>query len=147
MTQIRKWLEVHQQLIQLMASCSLAMLVATLVAVSVVIMQLPADYFADRHRHPTHSPRRSSPLYACFVVVKNILGVIVILAGVALLMLPGQGLVTILIGLALTNFPGKFAVERWMVRRRGVGRVLNWIRAKVGRPPFVISMQTEEAAQ
>ena len=141
MTQIREWLETHQQILQLLASCSLAMLVITLVAVPVVVMCLPENYFAAKRRKPARKSAQHHLLYTGLTVVKNLLGAVVIIAGLALLFLPGQGIITILIGLALTNFPGKFAIERWIVRRPGVSKTLNWIRAKVGKPPFVIPTQ------
>lgn len=143
MAQIREWLHVHQHLLQLLASCSLIMLAITLVAIPVVVMNLPEDYFAASQRRSTHRPLRFNPLYAGLVIVKNLLGVVVILAGLALLMLPGQGVITILIGLALTNFPGKFAIERWIVRQPGVSTTLNWIRTKGGKPPFAAPPQTK----
>ena len=66
------------------------------------------------------------------------LGVVFILAGLAMIVLPGQGVLTILIGLALTNFPGKYALEQRLVRRPAVSGALNWIRQKAGRPPLEI---------
>ena len=141
MAQIREWLEAHQQALQLMGSCSLIMLVITLVAVPVVVMNLPEDYFATKRRKPARKSSGFNLFYAGFVIVKNLLGVVVIIAGLALLILPGQGIITILIGFALTNFPGKFAIERRIVRQPGVSKTLNWIRAKVGKPPFIIPRQ------
>ena len=58
--------------------------------------------------------------------------------GLILLVLPGQGLLTILIGLLLLDFPGKRAVELKLVRRPGIAAFLNRMRARHGRPPFVV---------
>ena len=116
------------------------MLVVTLVAVPVVIMCLPEDYFSTKRRKPARKSVQHHLLYTGLVIVKNLLGIVVIVAGLALLFLPGQGIITILIGFALTNFPGKFTIERWIVRRPGVSKTLNWIRAKVGKSPFIIPM-------
>ena len=55
-----------------------------------------------------------------------------------LLVLPGQGLLTMLIGLLLLDFPGKRAVELKLVRRPGIAAFLNRMRARHGRPPFVV---------
>ncbi len=53
-----------------------------------------------------------------------------------MLVTPGQGLLTLLIGLLLLNFPGKYRLERWLVRRPGVLRTLNWVRRRRGQEHF-----------
>jgi len=143
MAQISEWLEAHRHVIELLSSCSLLLLAVTLVAVPVVVMHLPTDYFAVKRREPARRLIQHNLLYTIFIALKNLLGIIIIITGIALLVLPGQGIITILIGFALTNFPGKFAIERWIVQQSKVSKTLNWIRAKVGKPPFVIPKQTE----
>ena len=71
-------------------------------------------------------------------MLKNLGGYALVGAGVAMLVLPGQGLLTILIGLGLIDFPGKREFERWIVCRRPVGRALNWMRRRAHRPPLVL---------
>lgn len=44
--------------------------------------------------------------------LRNVLGAILLVAGIAMLVLPGQGVPTILISLGLMNFPGKYRLER-----------------------------------
>jgi len=69
-------------------------------------------------------------------VVKNVVGWLLVGAGVAMLVLPGQGILTLLVGLTLVNFPGKRDLELWLVRRVPVRRALDWIRRRAGRPPL-----------
>ncbi len=57
-----------------------------------------------------------------------------VLAGIAMLVLPGQGVLTIVVGLVLMNFPGKYRLERWMATRRPIWKSLNWLRRKARRP-------------
>lgn len=140
MAPISEWLEAHLPAIQLLGYGSLIVLVITLAAVPVVVMHLPTNYFAARRRKPARRSARHQLLCTGCVVVKNLAGVAVVIIGLALLMLPGQGIITILVGLALMNFPGKFAIERWIVRQPKVSKTLNWIRAKTGKPPFEIPM-------
>jgi hypothetical protein len=59
---------------------------------------------------------------------------VLILAGVAMLVLPGQGILMILIGLMLMDIPGKRALERRLVQQPSVWQVMNWIRAKAHQP-------------
>ncbi|HEX7036279.1 MAG TPA: PGPGW domain-containing protein [Pseudomonadales bacterium] len=115
---------------------SLVALVATAVGVPWVVARLPSDYFTRPRRS---SWRRSAerPMLALAVSVgKNLLGSVLVLLGVLMLITPGQGLLTLLIGLLMLNFPGKYRLERWLVRRPGVLRALNWLRRRRGQPPF-----------
>jgi hypothetical protein len=67
------------------------------------------------------------------------LGAILVAAGLAMLMLPGQGILTILIGLGVMNFPGKYRLERWIISRPTVLKAVNWIRSKSHHPPLVMT--------
>ncbi|MHC5082639.1 MAG: hypothetical protein ACYTET_01690 [Planctomycetota bacterium] len=143
MAQIQEWFQAHQQTLHLLGSFSLLLLLMTLAAIPFVVMNLPEDYFSPERRQPARKSGRFDLLYSGFVIIKNLLGFIIIIVGLVLLFLPGQGIITILIGFSLTNFPGKFNIEKWIVRRPGVSGTLNWIRSKVGKPPLVIPRQTE----
>ena len=68
------------------------------------------------------------------LITKNLLGIVLLIAGLAMLLVPGQGLLTIVVGMLLIDFPGKFRVERWLVTRRQVWRSINWLRKRAGRP-------------
>lgn len=112
---------------------------ATLLAIPWVVSRLPADYF-DHTRRERWQSSSEAPLPALLLgLAKNLLGVILVVLGVVMLFIPGQGLLTILIGLLLMNFPGKYRLERWLVHRPGVLRSLNWLRSRRGRPPFRLS--------
>ncbi len=75
-------------------------------------------------------------LQCLFVVCKNVFGLILVLAGLAMLILPGQGLLTIFVGLLLMNFPGKFSLERRIIRYTPIFRTINWIRQRQNIPPL-----------
>ena len=95
------------------------------------VARIPSDYFTrprDTHRWQVLLQPRA--------IVRNLLGLPVLLAGIAMLVLPGQGLLTIMIGLGIMNFPGKFELEKWIVTRKGVLQALNWIRRKAKHPPI-----------
>jgi hypothetical protein len=108
----------------------------TLLFVPWVVVRLPADYFQYRKRHPVPWGTYHPVLRALFLVGKNLLGLLLVLTGLAMLVLPGQGLLTMLIGIMLLDFPGKFRCERWLVRRKPVLRAVNWLRIKRHRAPF-----------
>lgn len=140
MAAVVAWVREHAVLFQVLGAASLAMFVLSLVVFPLVVISLPPDYFVRERRDPVRQLRRRPLLWAAVMVVKNLLGAALIAAGVAMLVLPGQGLLTILVGLALTNFPGKFTLERRLVRVPSVGRALNRIRTAAGRPPLEIPL-------
>ncbi|MEM7201955.1 MAG: hypothetical protein AAF628_16935 [Planctomycetota bacterium] len=111
---------------------SLAMFVLTPMAAAWVIIRMPVDYFTRAAPPPPRHPVGR----VVAKVLGMLLGVLLILAGVAMLVLPGQGLLTILIGLMLTGLPGRRRIEQRVVRRAGVRRALNAIRRRAARPPL-----------
>jgi hypothetical protein len=94
---------------------------------------LPADHFAASR---TEAPREWSVVGWGLRLGKNLLGLVFVLAGLAMLVLPGQGLLTLLIGLLLLDFPGKRAIERRLVARPTLRAFLDRMRAKRGAPPL-----------
>lgn len=118
------------------SGASLLSAAATLLTIPWVIARLPADYFHHSHRENWRGSQRPPAIALVFGVVKNLVGAVLLVLGVVMLFIPGQGLLTILVGLLLMNFPGKYRLERWLVQRPGVLRSLNWLRKRHGRPPF-----------
>lgn len=138
MSSLTSMIRDHQLLLGWFGSISLGLIVVTVVVFPIVVIQLPQDYFVRERRELAWLSRRYPALWWFLTIVKNILGLVLILAGIAMLVLPGQGLLTILIGLALMNFPGKFALERRIARRPRIASSLNRIRKAAGRPPLAI---------
>ena len=103
----------------------------------VLVLLLPRRYFAAQ-RWRTFDER---PAWVRWLVVvgKNLLGVLIIVLGIALSLpgIPGQGLLTVLIGALLLDIPGKHRLLRWIGARPGVIRSLNRLMAVFGRPPLV----------
>ena len=106
---------------------------ASMVAVPWLIVRMPADYFVARQKPHL----RTSLIQSIIWVVRNSVGLLLVLLGVVLLFLPGQGILTILIGLAISTFPGKYRMERAIIRRRTVYDSVNWIRNRAGRAPII----------
>ena len=74
------------------------------------------------------------------LVLKNIMGFTLLLAGIAMLVLPGQGLLSILMGLVLMDYPGKFHLEQKIVSRPKLMQFINWLRRKQKQPPLVLEI-------
>ena len=115
---------------------SLLAAVATIIGVPWVVIRLPRDYFARPERVVWRGSADAPVLALVFGLLKNLLGLVLIILGLIMLVTPGQGILTLLIGLLLMNFPGKYRLERWLVLRPGVLRGLNWLRHRRGQLPF-----------
>ncbi len=138
MPEILNWVREYQPLLQWLGGVSLLMFVMTLIVFPLVIVYLPQDYFLRQERDPARQTRRHPVVWFTLTVLKNILGAVLIVAGLAMLVLPGQGLLTILIGVTLVNFPGKYALERRIVSKPAIANTLNRIRKRAGRPKLEI---------
>ncbi len=119
-----------------MALASIVMFVLGVLAVPLLVARIPADYFARAHRSDLCRSKRSRWLHCIWVILKNILGLGLLFAGILMLVLPGQGTLTILLAAGLLDFPGKYRLEVWIVTRKGVLDSINWIRRKAGVEPL-----------
>jgi Putative transmembrane protein (PGPGW) len=128
------WLYGHKAVLWWLGALSIVTLVGTLVALPLVVARLPPDYFTHAPRPGRRRHAQSSGARVLWRLGKNLLGLLMVLVGVALLLLPGQGILTILIGLMLLDFPGKRRLERRLVQQPSVWRAINWMRAKAHQP-------------
>ena len=104
--------------------------IANVDAVPYIIARLPTDYFLTIHS--SFPPRtRWSRLRG---VARNIVGFSIILIGLLMLVLPGQGMLTILIGACLLDIPGIRRLKTRLLRRSRVQAGIDWIRIKCGKP-------------
>ncbi len=101
-------------------------LVATFVALPRVLGGLPADYF-----HPDAQIVESP-----YKVVRNLVGWPLLLLGIVLIPLPGQGLLTVLAGLVLADVPGKRWLARMILSQGPLRRAVNLVRERRGAPPL-----------
>lgn len=132
---IWQWAEANGELLGWLFVGSIVSLVMCALLLPVIVLRLPADYFASaRDRQP---PPRTLLGWG-WRIGKNVLGVLFLLAGIAMLVLPGQGLLTMLIGLMLINFPGKRRLERRIVSRPAILRILDNLRARRSLPPLIV---------
>jgi hypothetical protein len=129
------WVKSQDATFWWLVSGSLVALLFTPIVVWWMITRLPRNYFS-KERKPLQWAARYPALRMTLLVVKNFFGGILLIAGVLMLMLPGQGILTIVVGLVLLDFPGKLRLERWLVSRPRVWRSINWIRKHAHREPL-----------
>lgn len=133
---VREWLDEHRAAMWWLAATSLIMFVGTLIAVPWLAVRIPADYFTRASDAPIAFRNRHPAISLAWRVVKNVIGGIFFLAGLAMLLLPGQGLLTILLGIMLIDFPGKRRFEILLIRRPSISRAINWMRDRAGQKPL-----------
>lgn len=112
--------------------------IGSLIAIPLILVRLPADYFDTRT--PRHWMKDHHPLLRLMgLIVKNIVGAVFFLVGLAMLFLPGQGLLTMLIGISLMDFPRKRELEAKMVGQPTLFGVINTMRQKFHKPPLSLA--------
>ena len=139
-----EWIQVNEVIFWWLTGLSLVTFIAALLIVPFLVVRIPSDYFSGRKRsghYKTHHYLSVPRLL--LLIVKNAIGGLLVLAGIVMLVLPGQGVLTILIGIAIMNFPGKFRLERWIVSRGPTLWFINRLRRRRGRPPLVLDSASE----
>ncbi|MFV0478404.1 MAG: PGPGW domain-containing protein [Parahaliea sp.] len=145
MTDISNWLHnqfqiwdqsVWEGILLWVSIISLIALAGTVLILPWAVTQLPVDYFTGTRRQTMSDTSTHPALKLLLLILKNTLGLLLLILGFIMLFIPGQGLLTILAGLALMNFPGKYKLERALIKSPGVIKGINWIRERRGYPPM-----------
>ena len=118
---------------------SLFLAVGSVALAALIVVRWPVDQFKGLAPHPFWQHRH--PLIrAVGLAGKNLAGYLIVLLGIIMALpgVPGQGVLLILIGLTLVNFPGKRRIERRLIQRPSIQRVVNRLRAWFGHPPLEV---------
>lgn len=142
-----EWWPLSNTATQWIGASSALMFIATLVGIPWVVARVRADYFTHSDPPAENWLGRYPAVRLLLRILKNVLGVALVLVGIVLSMplVPGQGLLTILLGVMLLDFPGKRRFEIWLARKPAVNRSINWIRRKSNKPPLEIPASTSES--
>lgn len=114
-----------------LAIASLITFLFSLLLIPAMVAHMPRDYFLIIVRR--HQPIRPNLV---ILLIKNTFGALLLIAGIAMLFLPGQGLLTIILGLIFLSFPGKQRLLLGLLTRPALRNSLNWIRRKTGKSEF-----------
>lgn len=118
----------YSDLLSYLAFGSIAFLVVSILLIPKIIAKIPHDYFSCSFRKSKTKPFTIIRLIVS--IIKNFIGTVLIVSGILMLVLPGQGLLTLFVGFLLLNFPGKYKLERYLIKKPAVRKSLNWIRRK-----------------
>ena len=109
------WLRQHETLMIGLGVFSIASLVLVAILLPVIVVRLPADHFVREH-HVGEGPR--GWLDWIWHIGKNLLGFVFVLGGLAMLVLPGQGVLTIVIGILMMP---------WKLMASADAYIFNWL--------------------
>ena len=137
---IISWSSMNSDLLFLLGSLSIFILIISVFMMVLIISFLPEDYFKSENRNLISSIQNSRyPLLKLLVLItKNFFGVLLLLSGILMLVLPGQGILTIITGLVFMDYPGKYKFERKLLKQKGVINSINWIRSRLSKPPLKV---------
>lgn len=133
---LQEWLNTHQEILWPAGFLSLAFLVLGLVLLPVIVVRLPSDYLVQGNRTFRKRFARMTIFGRIVLLVKNLFGGLLVLAGIIMLVTPGQGILSMVVGLGLMDFPRKQRLLRRTVGRKGLLRTINRFRARFARPPL-----------
>ena len=128
---------VYKNLILWFGSISLFVFLFSLLSIKWLVSLIPEDYFINKK----DSKIKTSNIFIWYIVLifKNLIGYSLILGGIMMLVLPGQGLFTIIIGLMMSNYPGKYFIEKKFIAIPTILKSINWLRRKSNKPPIRIT--------
>ena len=128
---------VYKNLILWFGSISLFVFLFSLLSIKWLVSLIPEHYFINKK----DSKIKTSNIFIWYIVLifKNLIGYSLILGGIMMLVLPGQGLFTIIIGLMMSNYPGKYSIEKKFIAIPTILKSINWLRRKSNKPPIRIT--------
>ena len=124
----------YKNLILWFGSVSLFVFLFSLLSIKWLVALIPEDYFINKKYSKIKTNNQIG--WYLILILKNLVGYSLILGGIVMLVLPGQGLFTIIIGLMLSNYPGKYSVEKKFIAIPTILKSINWLRKKSNKPPL-----------
>lgn len=115
---------------------SLVTFALSVICLPLLVASLPQNIFIEtiQQSKVKVQPR---PLRILLIVLRNIVGLVLLVSGIAMLFLPGQGLLTIVLAMLLLTFPGKSKLLVLLIHQEKVQRSLDWLRRRQRKPPFL----------
>ena len=131
------WIIENYKLIQLIGFVSLALFLLSIFLLRYVILKLPEDYFLRLKSIPQNQAKSFKGVVS--KALKNLFGILLVICGVILLFIPGQGLVTIVMGLCLSDLPFLKKWKEKFIFSNKIKIALNWLRSKKRVKPFIFT--------
>lgn len=131
-----EWLKDHAWWL---AGWSLLITIAASVGGVAVLVRMPADHFV----------RREKNRHIALTILRNVVGAVLIAAGVVLSLplVPGPGFVLLIAGISLTNFPGRRRLLLWLLRIPWVLKPINRLRRHFQKPPLRMPVRSKQPGE
>ena len=133
-----RWAGEHPTVLAWLFGLSLALFLGSLVLIPILISRMRPDYFVTPNAESYTWLGRHPVARSIARLLKNLLGAVLLFAGLVMMVLPGQGIITLLVALSLLEFPGKRSLELRLIRQQHVSSVINWTRSRAGQPLLII---------
>ncbi len=112
---------------------SFIVFVVSLLLTPFLLGKIPQEYFIHTNQHKVEIKHLG---HLVVVIIRTLIGFVLLVAGIIMLVTPGQGIISILLGLFLMEFPGKRKLELKLINHEPTFKALNWLRSKANKPPF-----------
>ena len=126
----------YKSFILWLGTISFLIFIFSLFSIKWLVALIPSDYFINKSSSKFRS--KYPIIWLLSIIIKNILGYTLIIGGILMLVLPGQGLFTIMIGLMLSNYPGKYLIEKRFIAIPRVLKTINWLRKRSDKSPLEV---------
>ncbi len=140
MALLESWYQSILPWLPLLSISGLTMAIVSVIALPWVVVRMPADYFVTARK----TKQDRSPLGWLIWLLRNSLAVVLLIVGLLMLVLPGQGLLMILIALGVSTSRHKYSFERSIISRKTVFKTVNWIRKRFQRSPIIYPDESEK---
>ena len=135
--QIIDLIDDYKSIIFWLGLLSFLIFIFSLVTIKWLVALIPSDYFVSRK--DTKFKSEYPFIWLISMIIKNIIGYVLIIGGILMLLLPGQGLFTIFIGLMMSNYPGKYYIEKKFIAIPSILKTINWLRKQSNKEPIIIN--------
>ena len=135
--QIIDLIDDYKSIIFWLGLLSFIIFIFSLVTIKWLVALIPSDYFVSRK--DTKFKSEYPFIWLISMIIKNIIGYVLIIGGILMLLLPGQGLFTIFIGLMMSNYPGKYYIEKKFIAIPSILKTINWLRKQSNKEPIIIN--------
>ena len=116
---------------------SIVAMIASYGLIVIGMIKIPADYFSSTYVKEIEHDKHFTLRWTAFIV-KNVVGFLLIIAGIVMIFTPGPGVPTILLGLIMMDIPGKRPLEAKLIQRPLVLSAVNDLRSKYNKPPLIM---------
>lgn len=135
--QIIDLVDEYKSVIFWLSLLSFFIFIFSLVSIKWLVALIPIDYFVYKKNSKFKTKYPFTWLIS--MIIKNIIGYLLIIGGILMLVLPGQGLFTIFIGLMMSNYPGKYYIEKKIIAIPSILKTINWLRKQSNKEPIIIN--------